>query len=277
MADVFLFDRNSQVIQRINLDLNGNEVSGTSRKVDISANGNFIAFSSFANNLVANDSNLGEDVFVYNRMTGQTEIVSRPNSAATAQFSNSSQPSISDDGRYVAFASDGSGFVPGDDNDYNYSDPITGQLISQPTTDVYRHDRQTGGFVLVSFGTDGSVVAVPNSSIVADSPSISGNGQRVAFAAQTQLTTDDFDTFSNIPRIVLRDLAASTGNLVASSATSPALSGDGTTTVYETIPTSGLNSAVLALRSGENCAAVGEFLVGEYSIFVFGIHAERQL
>jgi len=72
-----------------------------------------------------------------------------------------SEPSISDDGRYVAFYSLASNLVPGDTND---------------KSDIFVHDRQTGEMTLVSVASDGT-----QGNAESDSPFISTDGRHVVF------------------------------------------------------------------------------------------------
>jgi Tol biopolymer transport system component len=81
----------------------------------ISADGRYVAFSSWASNLVPGDTNGVRDIFVHDRVTGQTTRVSVA-SDGTEGNGHSDLPSISADGRYVAFASEASNLVPGDTN-----------------------------------------------------------------------------------------------------------------------------------------------------------------
>ncbi|MBI5285723.1 MAG: thrombospondin type 3 repeat-containing protein, partial [Chloroflexi bacterium] len=75
----------------------------------------YVAFYSWATNLVPGDTNGADDVFVRDRVTGATERVSA-DSAGTQGNGFSYSPSISGDGRYVAFYSWATNLVPGDTN-----------------------------------------------------------------------------------------------------------------------------------------------------------------
>jgi Tol biopolymer transport system component len=79
----------------------GNQESDTAPP-SISADGRYVAFASAASNLVANDTNLWGDIFVRDRQLGVTERVSLATGGAEAN-GFCSRPSISADGRYVAF------------------------------------------------------------------------------------------------------------------------------------------------------------------------------
>jgi Tol biopolymer transport system component len=74
-----------------------------------------VAFSSDATNLVAGDTNLVQDIFVRDRQTGTTTLVSKSSAGVGGDFGSYS-PSISADGRYVAFASYATNLVAGDTN-----------------------------------------------------------------------------------------------------------------------------------------------------------------
>ncbi len=66
---------------------------------------------------MANDTNEEADVFVHDRQTGITELVSVDSSGKQGN-SDSGDPSISTDGSFVAFESRADNFVPNDTNDW---------------------------------------------------------------------------------------------------------------------------------------------------------------
>src|SRR6187455_2552339 len=82
---------------------------------DVSADGRFAVFSSQAGDLVPDDTNERNDIFVRNLATGAVERVSVSSSGEEAN-AGSLQGAISGDGRYVAFYSEASNLVPGDTN-----------------------------------------------------------------------------------------------------------------------------------------------------------------
>src|SRR5438046_3037872 len=100
--DVFVHDRQTGTTGRVSVDSAGTEGNGLSVNPSISADGRFVVFYSYATNLVPGDTNGTGDVFVHDRQTGTTERVS-VDSAGTQGNSNSDRPSISADGRFVAF------------------------------------------------------------------------------------------------------------------------------------------------------------------------------
>lgn len=160
--DVFLRDRESGTTERVSVDSAGAQVWGRSDRPSISADGRYVAFTSSASTLVAGDSNGDDDVFVRDRLIGTTERASLD--SAGAEGNNwSDQPSISADGRYVAFTSDATNLVAGDTNSF---------------FDVFVRDRVAGATERVSVDSAG-VQGQDHSS----SPSISGDGRYVAFSA----------------------------------------------------------------------------------------------
>ncbi len=126
----------------------------------ISADGRYVAFASYANNLVAGDTNNSWDVFVHDRQTGETSRVSVASDGPQGN-DYSVGPSISADGRYVAFASYADNLVAGDTNS---------------EYDIFVHDRQAGETSRVSIASDGT-----QANGLSNQPTISANGQYVAF------------------------------------------------------------------------------------------------
>lgn len=89
-----------------------------SQSPDISADGRYVTFESAAITLVPTDTNNVSDIFVHDRQTGQTVRVSI---ASNGNQSNgaSNKPSISANGRFVAFDSIATNLVPDDYNNQN--------------------------------------------------------------------------------------------------------------------------------------------------------------
>ncbi|MBC7288836.1 MAG: hypothetical protein H5T86_12540 [Armatimonadetes bacterium] len=110
-ADIFVHDRLTGRTERVSVSSTGQQGDEFSCQPSISAEGRFVAFRSFASNLVPGDANGVQDIFVHDRLGGSTERVSV--SSTGRQGRNTSlQPSISADGRFVAFESYDVGLAP---------------------------------------------------------------------------------------------------------------------------------------------------------------------
>src|SRR5207253_2699258 len=108
VSDAFVHDRMTGTTERVSVSSARAEANGTSYAPAISADGRFVAFSSDATNLVGRDTNGAADVFIHDRMTGTTKRVSVSSTGAQANDDSVSgfAPTISADGRFVAFSSD---------------------------------------------------------------------------------------------------------------------------------------------------------------------------
>jgi len=100
--DVFVYDRNTDTIERISVAGDGSPGNGSSRTPAISSDGRYVAFESWASNLVPSDTNELGDIFVYDRHTHEVERVSLAPDGSEFR-ADSGCPTISGDGRYVAF------------------------------------------------------------------------------------------------------------------------------------------------------------------------------
>ncbi|MDX3798899.1 hypothetical protein [Streptomyces sp. AK04-3B] len=160
--DVFVRDRQTGAVTRISVDSAGVQANNASRNPSISADGRYVAFESVATNLVAGDTNRYRDVFVHDLQTGETSRVSVGRNGEQSD-SESFHPSISADGRFVAFDSPASNLVFGDTNDIH---------------DVFVRDRQSGETTRVSVDSNGR-----QGDDISQVPSISADGRYVAFSS----------------------------------------------------------------------------------------------
>lgn len=179
-VDVFVHDRETDTTISVSTSGAGVVGNGRSSAASISGNGRYVAFASAATNLVDSDSNGAGDIFVRDLVSDSTERVSI--SEARVQGNNhSNAPSISGDGRYVAFETFSNNLG---------TSPDTNSLL-----DVYVHDRHERSTRRVSLGTQGQEGAWPSFG-----PSISAEGGHVAFTswAPNLVPSDrngDFDIF----------------------------------------------------------------------------------
>lgn len=194
--DVFVRDRETGATERVSLGVDGAEGNDSSVWPSISADGTRVAFHSRASNLVPGDTNQTWDIFVRDLVSGTTERVSVASDGSEG-FGISLSPSISGDGRSVAFHSGAPDLVPGD--------PIEGSY------DVFVHDLETGTTERVSEGIGGTP---PDSESY--SPSVSADGQYVAFYSYASNLVADADTNGAMtPDVFVRDLETGTTERVS--------------------------------------------------------------
>jgi hypothetical protein len=200
--DIFVHDRQTGQTTRVSVNSAGVQGNGDSNWSSISSDGRYVAFESLASNLVPNDTNGADDVFVHDRQTGQTMRVS-VNSVGVEGNNNSNFPYISSDGRYVAFTSLASNLVP---NDTNFA------------PDIFVHDRQTGQTTRVSVNSAG-VQGNGDSNF----PSISSDGRYVAFTSLASNLVPNDTNFA--PDIFVHD--RQTGQTTRVSVSSVGVQGNG--------------------------------------------------
>lgn len=141
--DIFVRDLQTNTTERVSLTQGGLQGNNASTVPAISADGRFVAFSSYASNLVPDDLNNSDDIFVRDRLLGTTEMVSVSSSGTLASGNGGIEPqppSISADGRYVAFEHAAGNLVEGDTNN---------------TYDIFVRDRQAGTTRRISVSTAG--------------------------------------------------------------------------------------------------------------------------
>ncbi|HEY2987808.1 MAG TPA: hypothetical protein VGL11_08780 [Candidatus Binatia bacterium] len=190
--------------------------NGASVSAVLTADGRYVAFASEATNLVAGDTNIFRDIFVRDLSTGKTERVSVHTDGTEAVNGHSSSPSISADGRYVAFESQALNLVGGDTNGF---------------LDIFVHDREKHTTIRVNVSTE-KYQALGGQSY---HPSISGDGRYVVFVSDaTNLVPGDTN---KVPDIFVHDRVKGTTKRVSvasdgaegigGASTQPAISADG--------------------------------------------------
>ena len=187
--DVFVYDRYEHTTELVSIDssgVQGNGISGGWGATISIDDGRYVAFGSDATNLVPNDTNAQDDIFVYDREApGTTERVSMAYDGSQANGSNWWGPAISGDGRYVAFASSATNLVPNDTNG---------------TDDIFVRDRQDDTTERVNMAYDGSQSNGYSGFL---GIAISADGRYVAFDSYaTNLVPDDTN---GVPDLFLRD------------------------------------------------------------------------
>lgn len=184
----------------------------------ISADGRWVVFRSQAENLVPLDTNGTADVYRKDLQTGALVRVSNVPLSPVAASGTSHNPSVSDDGRYVAFASEADDLIAADTN---------GQF------DVFVRDMVTGVMQRVSEGILGEADGGSGQAM------ISGDGTHVVFASDASNLvlfdlngiTDVFLAPLGLPlRLVSQNLGGQPGNSISES---PSISSDGSVVAFE--------------------------------------------
>jgi Tol biopolymer transport system component len=162
VADIFVKDLVTGEITRVSRTHFGGPADADSYAPAISRAGRYVAFLSYADNLVAGDTNFGTDVFVRDRQAHTTTRVSVSTTGAQAD-SFVDAPRMSADGRYVVFDAYATNLVPND----QYGD-----------YDVFVHDQTTGTTTLVDVTSSG--VQAKSGAVL---PDISADGRYIVFTS----------------------------------------------------------------------------------------------
>ena len=191
-ADLFLHDANAGTTERVNVGAAGAQADGSIGMIaGISDDSRYVVFDSTARTLVAASTFGFRQVYLRDRVAGTTTLLSRLG-GGNAAMADSANPQISADGRYVVF--DSTAAFDGKD--------------TNGVRDVYRLDRQTGAFTLISVSSDGRI-----GNDRSYEAQISADGSSVAFYTwATNLVPGDTN---NLWDLVLRKPAAGTTQRVS--------------------------------------------------------------
>ena len=192
-TDVFVHDRATGITTRVSVSSNGEQGNESSWNAAISGNGRYVAFQSAASNFVDGDNYYSGDIFVHDLSTGDTSRVSMP--VPGIGCGPCSYPSISWDGRYVAFMGELRN-VPEDTNNDD---------------DIYVYDRTTESMTVATRSTSGE-----QANSHAHSPAISADGRFVAFYSYATNLVEGDTTWSDV---FVRDMVARTTTRVSVSST----------------------------------------------------------
>jgi PKD repeat protein len=205
--DVFVRDRQTGTTERVSVSDAGAQAQAGAltrgrNRLGISADGRFVAFASIANDLVLGTLSFDDRVYVRDRLLQRTELVSVRSDGTFGPTTGGFSPSLSEDGRFVAFASGSNDLVPGDTNGVG---------------DIFVHDRDTGITERVSITGAGAQATCPplETNGCNRDPVISRHGRTVAFRSRaTNLVLGDTN---NRDDVFVRDLEAGMTELVSQS------------------------------------------------------------
>jgi Tol biopolymer transport system component len=254
VTDVVLRDRVANSSRRITMAPGGALSNGWSSQAVVSANASAVVFTSAATNLLSEVDVNGShpDIYRFDVGTGVIERVS-VDSRGAPQQGGSLMPSVSGDGRYVAFSS--TAVLSSSRNGADRT-PAQGQYPS-----IYLRDTRTRQTTLVSRASEppngGSTMAA-----------ISADGHTVAFASRaTNLVARDrnkssdvfiYDVDTGAVTLVSRGTGGGAANGVS---LNPAISGDGRFVAFQ--------SDASDMACGRNCRAGMEDINLLPDVFVF--------
>ncbi len=220
-AKIFLYDRQLKSFELISTGLGNAEVNGDSQWVSSSRDAKYLVFSSNASNLVAGENNNHEDIFLYDRSKRQIKRIT--NGTLGEADGDSYLTSISSDGRYTAYTSSATNLIANDNNG---------------KSDIFLYDQiaNTTKRISVEQGVEG----IDHSF----SPSISGNGQFVAFESRASNfgsnQSPDTDIFvANLQTGALEQISRQTSGTFKISNSQASMSDDGRFVVYHSTIRSG--------------------------------------
>src|SRR5688572_11806054 len=214
---VYRHDRASGVTALVSVSKTGTSSMAGGFAASVSADGRFVAFASAGNDFVNGDTNNAIDIFLRDMVEGTTAMVSASQTGAPADFgaianSVAGKREISDDGRFVAFASTATNLVLTPNNS---------------RSQVYVKDMLTG--LVTRASVDATNAAGDDNS---SAPALSGNGRVVAFLSQaanfSPLST------SHTTQLFARDLEAGTTSLES-------VTTAGAPVLQEAVPTAALS------------------------------------
>ena len=201
--DVFAWDRETDQVERVSISSSGEEGNETSgalpfhegigNALSISGDGRFVAYASLATNLSEGVINECDDyrgftracynIYLHDRQTGETQLLTHNSDG------DSTDPALSGDGRYLAFASLAT----------NLSDdviPICGFSAIVNCGQIYLYDRQAGQISLISRNLVGE-----GGRRGSWQPAISADGRYITFASNAEnLVAGDTNETSDIFR-----------------------------------------------------------------------------
>jgi len=174
----YFYDLQTGMTEMVSVSSTGAAGTRSSADPDVSDDGSFFVFQSLAPNLVPDDTNVEQDIFVRSRTSGTTTRISVGWNGAQGN-GQSRYPRMSRDGGYIVYASRASNLVTGDTN---------------RATDIFVYSRTSGQTQRVSIAGDGT-----QANGHSDYPMISGDGRWIAFESDaSNLVPDDTNGVTDV-------------------------------------------------------------------------------
>lgn len=213
--DVFLFELSSGTTTLVSRALGSATVTADnfSYPSAISADGRFVLFTSTASNVVpgVTDANATYDLFVFDRLSGSSSLVTRSsNSAQQTANSFSFTGTMSPDGRWIVFSS-------------YATDVISGLSDNNNNTDIYLLDRSNGALMLVSRLQGLSTVTANGTS---QQRALSSDGRFVLYATNSTNIIPGQSDSNGQDDVFLFDRVSGTSQLVSRASTAPGATGN---------------------------------------------------
>ena len=216
------WDRQTGTAVGVSVDLGGGIMTNSASVAPvISADGRYVTFVSDATNLVSNTISNGPHLYRRDLVANTTELVDADLAGVGSTIDlNNLIPSLSADGRYVAFSAPDGNLTGADDNNFE---------------DVFVRDMQAATNELISARATTLVPQTGNAAAAPGLVSISADGNRVAYASlATDLIAADANNNSDIfvwDRLGLSNVLVSVGTdglpARGGASISPQLSADG--------------------------------------------------
>ncbi|MDM8528446.1 hypothetical protein QUF58_09575 [Anaerolineales bacterium HSG24] len=162
--DILVHDRNTAQTNRVSIAPDGGVSNGNSLDAFIAMYGRYVSFQSKATNLIANDTNSMQDVFLYDMDTGQTILMSVTSNGTQANRESNQLAPVSGLGRSAVFQTVANNLVSSDTNGH---------------IDIFVHDQSSQLTDRVSVSTTGE-----QGSMSSSYPYISANGRYVTFVSE---------------------------------------------------------------------------------------------
>jgi hypothetical protein len=254
LEDAFLYETATGTTSLVSHAVGQPTTTGNARSIPASlgSDGSYIGFSSLASDLVAQGApDALEDAFLQARASGATTIVSHPFEGSVTADGASTGPrrgSMSDDGRFVVFASAAGNLVPS-------------QADGNGVLDVFLYDRAAGAVTLVSHASGSGTTAANG---LSKDPAISADGSRVAFSSSATDLVPGAGGFG-VYNIFLYELQTGAISLVSHSTASPTLGGNDASD----FPTLNGDGSRVAFQSQASNLVTGSDTGNTEDVFVF--------